>query len=339
VLESQARSLQTHVGSPEQLPNEMYELLAQCSNYCKTLSRRCLSPPHRCGSCLVDFVERDGLCFPKYNPADEVDTWKQPFRAVDSGDETHNRPIIDDEDEFSRPNDLLNENNDNPEIEDDTEEGTQKDEPIEIDSEKRLDSADVPTGSETNKQEPAKQPEDKSKPVDKTIQYHQMPTPAAMVQLAVRKDSVNPLSEFYTLAIVVGCAVVSIFVLVGAGLCYYRYHQNAKATGTVEYPAFGPGPAGAPREQRAGSGDRKLAQSAQMYHYQHQKQQMIAAERASDELNKDEESEDEENEEGDYTVYECPGLAPTGEMEVKNPLFADEGAAVVNGSGDSPKKD
>lgn len=33
---------------------------------------------------------------------------------------------------------------------------------------------------------------------------------------------------------------------------------------------------------------------------------------------------DEENEEGDYTVYECPGLAATGEMEVKNPLFHDD---------------
>lgn len=33
---------------------------------------------------------------------------------------------------------------------------------------------------------------------------------------------------------------------------------------------------------------------------------------------------EEENEEGDYTVYECPGLAPTGEMEVKNPLFSEQ---------------
>src|SRR6218665_1957148 len=33
---------------------------------------------------------------------------------------------------------------------------------------------------------------------------------------------------------------------------------------------------------------------------------------------------DEENEDGEYTVYECPGLAPTGEMEVKNPLFQDD---------------
>ncbi|XP_077045182.1 neural proliferation differentiation and control protein 1 isoform X3 [Agelaius phoeniceus] len=34
-------------------------------------------------------------------------------------------------------------------------------------------------------------------------------------------------------------------------------------------------------------------------------------------------SSDEENEDGDFTVYECPGLAPTGEMEVRNPLFDD----------------
>ncbi|CAH0703545.1 unnamed protein product [Spodoptera exigua] len=37
----------------------------------------------------------------------------------------------------------------------------------------------------------------------------------------------------------------------------------------------------------------------------------------------DPESE-EENEEGDYTVYECPGFATTGEMEVKNPLFSED---------------
>lgn len=61
------------------------------------------------------------------------------------------------------------------------------------------------------------------------------------------------------------------------------------------------------------SGDRRLAQSAQMYHYQHQKNQIIAMENQnSGEQNgslSDIET-DEENEEGDYTVYECPGLAP-----------------------------
>lgn len=53
---------------------------------------------------------------------------------------------------------------------------------------------------------------------------------------------------------------------------------------------------------------------------------------------------DEENEDGEYTVYECPGLAPTGEMEVKNPLFQDDltpmSSPSVNGINkqqDSPK--
>jgi hypothetical protein len=66
-----------------------------------------------------------------------------------------------------------------------------------------------------------------------------------------------------------------------------------------------------------------------MYHYQHQKQQMIALEKATTERMgsaSDLDSEDE-NDEGDYTVYECPGLASTGEMEVKNPLFQDDPSA------------
>lgn len=62
-------------------------------------------------------------------------------------------------------------------------------------------------------------------------------------------------------------------------------------------------------------GDRKLAQSAQMYHYQHQKQQMAALQKGAIQGDRqgsggsDVESEDD-NEDGDYTVYECPGLAP-----------------------------
>uniref|UniRef100_A0A672YKH1 Neural proliferation, differentiation and control, 1b n=1 Tax=Sphaeramia orbicularis TaxID=375764 RepID=A0A672YKH1_9TELE len=72
-------------------------------------------------------------------------------------------------------------------------------------------------------------------------------------------------------------------------------------------------------------GDKKLAHSAQMYHYQHQKQQMLSLEkhREGPKVPDSGASTDEENEDGDFTVYECPGLAPTGEMEVKNPLFDD----------------
>lgn len=50
--------------------------------------------------------------------------------------------------------------------------------------------------------------------------------------------------------------------------------KRAKAAADVDYPAYGvTGPT------MDMSGDRKLAHSAHMYHYQHQKQQIIAMER------------------------------------------------------------
>ncbi|KAF5281027.1 hypothetical protein FQA39_LY05232 [Lamprigera yunnana] len=104
----------------------------------------------------------------------------------------------------------------------------------------------------------------------------------------------------------------------------FSLQKHAKNASDVEYPAYG---VTGPNKDISPSGDRRLAQSAQMYHYQHQKQQIIAMERAAANERHGSVSEadsDEENEEGDYTVYECPGLAPTGEMEVKNPLFHDD---------------
>lgn len=91
-------------------------------------------------------------------------------------------------------------------------------------------------------------------------------------------------------------------------------------------------------------GDKKLAHSAQMFHYQHQKQQIIAMENRNNEMNHDEDNDSDDNE-NDFTVYgklcwafkapekltfrfsslECPGLAEWDSgMEVKNPLFSEE---------------
>ncbi|XP_039286414.1 uncharacterized protein LOC111047567 isoform X2 [Nilaparvata lugens] len=104
-----------------------------------------------------------------------------------------------------------------------------------------------------------------------------------------------------------------------------RLHRRVKAAADVDYPAYG---VTGPNKEISPTGDRKLAENAQMYHYQHQKQQIISM--SNSRVNNDhrgsgsEAESDEENEEGDYTVYECPGLAATGEMEVKNPLFQDD---------------
>lgn len=66
--------------------------------------------------------------------------------------------------------------------------------------------------------------------------------------------------------------------------------------------------------------------AARMYHYQHQKQQMISSERTSSgrHTSASDLDSEEENEDGNYTVYECPGLASAHDMEIKNPLFNDD---------------
>jgi len=126
---------------------------------------------------------------------------------------------------------------------------------------------------------------------------------------------------FFTIAIAVSTAF-AVMGVVGAGYCYHRRIRVWKDSEEVEYPSYGvTGPA---KDVSPGS-DRKLAQSAQIYHYQHQKNQMLGNGSNMGGGGGDEETEGEdtdgEEQEGDYTVYECPGLAATDEMEVKNPLF------------------
>ncbi|XP_002138200.2 uncharacterized protein [Drosophila pseudoobscura] len=126
----------------------------------------------------------------------------------------------------------------------------------------------------------------------------------------------------YIVALIAGMSAAVTVGLLALGVTWV--HNRSKAAADVDYPAYG---VTGPNKDVSPSGDRKLAQSAQMYHYQHQKQQIIAMEncQATDgSCGMSDVESDDDNEEGDYTVYECPGLAPTGEMEVKNPLFLDE---------------
>lgn len=161
-------------------------------------------------------------------------------------------------------------------------------------------------------------------------------------------NSPSSVSDVYFVAVIVGCSVAGLAGLMMAAGCWYRLHKKMKATSEVSYPAYGvTGPAGSPTGKDDSPGDRKLAQSAQMYHYQHQKQQMIASERINQEqasgrvdARSDVESDDD-NDDADYTVFECRGLATNGEMEVRNPLFSDQqkqtsGTAVTDSSGSAP---
>ncbi|NWI66193.1 NPDC1 protein, partial [Todus mexicanus] len=148
-----------------------------------------------------------------------------------------------------------------------------------------------------------------------------LPTSTAVQKYPVEASPI-PSNDNVVLGLIVVCTVAGISALIVAAVCWCRLQKEVRLAQKADYSA-----------QRAASplpcdkispGDKTLAQSAQMYHYQHQKQQMLSMEKHKEEPKlPDSASSDEENEDGDFTVYECPGLAPTGEMEVRNPLFDD----------------
>lgn len=129
--------------------------------------------------------------------------------------------------------------------------------------------------------------------------------------------------------VVVGtCCAVGAVGLIAAAIFWYKIQKRAEAAVEAEYPSYGvtgPNASGSKISPSSTMSDRKLAQSAQMYHYQQQRQQMMAQEKAHLDTKPvhSDDSDDEAPGGGDYTVYECPGLAPTGEMEVRNPLFTE----------------
>ncbi|CAO2598548.1 Neural proliferation differentiation and control protein 1 [Lemmus lemmus] len=125
-----------------------------------------------------------------------------------------------------------------------------------------------------------------------------------------------------TLVLILAFCLASTAALAVAALCWCRLQREIRLTQKADYAAAATKAPASPATPRISPGDQRLAHSAEMYHYQHQRQQMLCLERHKEPPKELESaSSDEENEDGDFTVYECPGLAPTGEMEVRNPLF------------------
>ncbi|KAM3599785.1 uncharacterized protein V6R79_011505 [Siganus canaliculatus] len=125
--------------------------------------------------------------------------------------------------------------------------------------------------------------------------------------------------------------LISVFLVVGtvavilATVCFVKVQKETRLAQKVDYPAYGGTVGPAATVNGTSMGDKTLAKSAQMFHYHHQKQQMLSMgnNQTEQKVPDTEVLSDEEEVGGDFTVYECPGLAPTGEMEVKNPLFDD----------------
>jgi len=145
----------------------------------------------------------------------------------------------------------------------------------------------------------------------------------------------NRRNDTLFLVIVGTCCVVGVVGLVAAAIFWYKIQKRAEAAVDAEYPSYGvtgPNSSGSKMSPSSTMSDRKLAQSAQMFHYQQQRQQMMAQEKAHLDAKPvhSDDSDDEAPGGGDYTVYECPGLAPTGEMEVRNPLFSEPDSSLAS---------
>ncbi|XP_048876438.1 neural proliferation differentiation and control protein 1a [Brienomyrus brachyistius] len=152
---------------------------------------------------------------------------------------------------------------------------------------------------------------------------HSAPAPHPLTRAGVPLVAPYPSRDTLLIIMISVCIIFGTVALILAAVCLVRLQRGMRLAQKVDYPAYGM--MGPNHSDGTLPGDKNLAQSAQMYHYQHQKQQMLSMDKHKDETKIPDSgaTSDEENEDGDFTVYECPGLAPTGEMEVKNPLFDD----------------
>nr|XP_056708068.1 neural proliferation differentiation and control protein 1-like [Euleptes europaea] len=144
-------------------------------------------------------------------------------------------------------------------------------------------------------------------------------TPPRRVKVDFKQRSRPPapsLNKAVSLTLVVMCTVTGVSGLVVAAICWYRLQQEVHLAQKMAYTATRGNQYR--YHQPSAYMDSRLAQSCQVHHYQHQKK-LLTSEDKDPPKTVEQLSTESENE--DYTVYECPGLAPSGEMEIHNPLF------------------
>ncbi|KJH44077.1 hypothetical protein DICVIV_09887, partial [Dictyocaulus viviparus] len=96
-----------------------------------------------------------------------------------------------------------------------------------------------------------------------------------------------------------------------------RRRSSTDDSDYAPYAGTGPGF----KKGKGDKGDETLAYKAQLHQYQQAKQKIICGEDAPAGFESDGDDDGAEDE-NNFSVYECPGLAPTGDIEVCNPNFA-----------------
>ncbi|KAK6760052.1 hypothetical protein RB195_021536 [Necator americanus] len=121
------------------------------------------------------------------------------------------------------------------------------------------------------------------------------------------------------LMIAVGTVLIVGMVASVVGGGYYIKRRRSSPDDSEYAPYAGTGPGF--KKSKGDKGDESLAYKAQLHQYQQAKQKIICGEDAPAGLESDGE-DDGADDENNFSVYECPGLAPTGDIEVCNPNFA-----------------
>jgi len=150
------------------------------------------------------------------------------------------------------------------------------------------------------------------------------------------KHSHHGLDETSFIAIIAGCCVAGIAGIMLASFCWYKLRQEnitkSEKSSPVTSIKKGDSPTGGVKAE-----DDKLVQSAEVFHYLHAKKQMQQMHEPPEKgefINSDDDDEDDDED----TVYECPGLAPPGDMKVMNPLFSDAESHHSDKHSDSPSQ-
>jgi len=179
---------------------------------------------------------------------------------------------------------------------------------------------------------------------------NQLRQPSTLVEKRVPVDMIR--SETYQsynflansgnvlfLAFITMCCVLTAVGMVG-GVYYYNRIRAARDDPFDDFTRYSPAGPGRDKLKKGHlsgngtvgfggeiNGDDSLAYKAQLHHYQQTKQKIIGADLAASTMPPDQDtiSDDEADLEHNFSVYECPGLAPTGDIEVQNPNFVGNG--------------
>ncbi|XP_018416148.1 PREDICTED: neural proliferation differentiation and control protein 1 isoform X2 [Nanorana parkeri] len=181
----------------------------------------------------------------------------------------------------------------------------------------RIISTDIVSVTTTNTAASAQATSQEMKPPNlHNATLTRSPSPAAATfapQLKVRnmgRRRKSEMNQSMSLALTVICSLTAVSGLLVAALCWYRLQKEVRLAQEMTYKGNHHQPC-------------KMS-AAHMSHYvqqySSQKKQFKAQEcpekKPCQQLSTDSEADIEE-----FAIYECPGLAPTGEMEIHNPLF------------------